>query len=326
MRGGNITDRGKSTATSSGDSKKAKAEARAQRTPKLKKGKYSDGHPLDDLQYLEVKIILKGDRFTSAETFTDFAKLVKRAAKNADVDFSRKGFKDERPRIREVLFLDTADFRLYNNAFILRRRQDYVDGFAAGDPEIVFKFRHPDLQKAAEMDVRPNIAGDYRVKFKAEALPLKDQIGGVRMLYSHNVEFPLSAVHEGDRASMPVLLRILPALKTLQTSGTDRIELVNATAVEEVLQDLGTLDFGKGITAKANIAVWRTRGDQRQLVGEFAFQCKAERRNEVHAVALKRAEQFFVSLQYAAGDWVALGSTKTGAVYRLKGNPPSAHE
>jgi hypothetical protein len=302
------------------------AESRPRRVPELKEGTYSDGHPLHELQYLEVKIILKGDRFTSVDTFNQFAKLVKRASKAAHVGFSRKGFKDERPRIREVLFLDTADFRLYNHAFILRRRQDYVDGFAVGDPEVVFKFRHPDLQKAAEMDVRPNISGDYRVKFKAEALPLKDQIGGIRMLYSHNVEFPESSVHEGDRTSMPTVLRVLPALRTLQTSETDRIELVHATAVEEVLQDLGMLDFGKGVTAKADVSVWRTRGDQRQLVGEFAFQVKAERRNEVHALAIKRAEQFFVSLQYAAQDWVALGTTKTGAVYRLKGTPPNAHE
>jgi hypothetical protein len=301
-------------------------EAQPKRVAELKKGKYSDGHPLDDLHYLEAKIILKGDRFTSVETFRQFAKLVKRAAEAADVDFSRKGFKDARPRIREVLFLDTADFRLYNHAFILRRRQDYVDGFAVGDPEIVFKFRHPDLQKAAEMDVRPNIAGEYTVKFKAETLPLKDQVGGMRMLYSHNVEFPLSAVHEEDRTSMPVLLRILPALKTLQTSEADRIELVNATAVEEVLQDIGMLDFGKGIAAKADVSVWRTRGDQKQLVGEFAFQIKAERRNALHAIAMKRAEQFFVALQFTAQDWLALGTTKTGAVYRLKGNPPNAHE
>lgn len=307
-------------------SKESKAESWRRRSPELKKGKYSDGHPLHELQYLETKIILKGDRFTSVDSFNQFAKVVKRAAENADVDFSRKGFKDERPHIREVLFLDTADFRLYNHAFILRRRQDYLDGFAVGDPEIVFKFRHPDLQKAAEMDVRPKISGEYKVKFKAEALPLKDQVGGIRLLYSHNVEFPLSAVREADRTSMPTLLQILPALTTLQTSDTDRLELVNATAVEEVLQDIGMLDFGKGMTAKCDVSVWRTRGDQKQLVGEFAFQVKAERRNELHAVALKRAEQFFVALQYAAQDWLALGTTKTGAVYRLKGNPPSSHE
>jgi hypothetical protein len=306
--------------------KKLNDESWQRRTPDLKKGKYSDGHPLHELQYLETKIILKGDRFTSADSFNQFAKVVKRAAENADVGFSRKGFKEARPRVREVLFLDTADFRLYNHAFILRRRQDYVDGFAVGDPEIVFKFRHPDLQKAAEMDVRPKISGEYKVKFKAEALPLKDQVGGLRLLYSHNVEFPLSAVREADRTSLPTLLRILPALNRLQTSKTERLELVNATAVEEVLQDLGMLDFGKGMTAKCDISVWRSRGDQKQLVGEFAFQVKAKRRDELHAVALKRAEQFFVALQYAAQDWLALGTTKTGAVYRLKGNPPNSHE
>lgn len=292
----------------------------------MKKGKYSDGHPLHELQYLETKIILKGERFTSVESFQQFAKVVKRAAENADVDFSRKGFKDARPRIREVLFLDTADFRLYNNAFILRRRQDYVDGFAVGDPEIVFKYRHPDLQKAAEMDVRPKISGDFKVKFKAEALPLKEQVGGIRLLYSHNVEFPLSAVREADRTSMATLLRVLPALGALQASTGERLELVNATAVEEVLLDLGMLDFGKGMQAKCDISVWRSRGDQKQLVGEFAFQVKAKRRDELHAIALKRAEQFFIALQYAAQDWLALGSTKTGAVYRLKGNPPHSHE
>ena len=307
-------------------SKESPDESPNKRSLVLKKGKYTDGHPLDEVQYLETKIILKGDRFSSAECFNSFAKLVKRAAESADIGFSRKGFKDERPRIREVLFFDTADFRLYNNAFILRRRQDYVDGFAVGDPEVVFKFRHPDLQTAAQMDVRPNIAGNYRVKFKAEALPLKDQIGGFRMLYSHNVEFPLSAVHSGDKRSMPALLRGLPALRCLKTSETDTIELVNATAVEEVLQDLGMLDFGKGVSAKADISVWRTRGDQKQLVGEFAFQCKFKRKDELHAVAMKRCEQFFVSLQWVAQDWLALGSTKTGAVYRLKGTPPNAHE
>ena len=29
---------------------------------------------------------------------------------------------------------------------------------------------------------------------------------------------------------------------------------------------------------------------------------------------------------FGAADWLALETTKTGAVYRLKGNPPQAHE
>jgi hypothetical protein len=108
--------------------------------------------------------------------------------------------------------------------------------------------------------------------------------------------------------------------------GCDHVELVNQTAVSEVLLDLGILDFGKGVTAGANIAVWRTRGDEKQLVGEFAYQIKFQKRDELLLTALKRNEQFFISLQLAAQEWLALGMTKTGAVYRLKGNPPQSHE
>jgi hypothetical protein len=294
--------------------------------PPRKKRRYSDGHPLDHVQYVESKLILKGDRFTSVDSFDEFARLVKRTAKQADIDFSRKAFKEAKPRIREVLFVDTPDFRLYNNAFILRKRTDYVDGFAVGDPEIVFKFRHPDLQRTADLDIRPQIAGTYRIKFKAETLPLKDEIGGVRTLYSHNAQFPLSHVHAADREALSTLMRLLPPLRGIKTKASEQVELVNHTAIEEVLLDVGMLDFGKGVQAKANVAVWRTRGDQKQLVGEFAYQCKFEREDERHAVAMKRAEQFLILLQETARDWLSLGTTKTGTVYRLKGNPPTAHE
>ena len=93
-----------------------------QRMPALKPGKYTDGHPLDDIQYIESKIILKPDRFTSRQSFWDFAKIVKGVARQCDVGFSSDGFEKERPQIREVVFLDTADFRLYDAGFILRRR------------------------------------------------------------------------------------------------------------------------------------------------------------------------------------------------------------
>ena len=310
--------------------KEKPAEPKEETQPKIvadiKQGQYSDGHPLDTIEYLEAKIILKGDRFTSVQSFHDFAKLVRHVADQTEVGYSAKEFEGMRPQIREVLFLDTADFRLYNNAFILRRRLLYEDGFPVGDPEIVFKFRHPDIQMTAEMDVRPNIAGKYEIKFKVEALPLKEEIGGIRMLYSHNAQFPLSQAHDGDRNAMSTLVHVFPALHALKTSAGERVELVNHTAVEEVLLDIARLDFGKGTQAKSNVAVWRTRGDMKQLVGEFAFQCKFKRRDEFHAQAKKRAEQFFISLQHLAKDWVDLGKTKTAAVYRLKGNPPQAHE
>ena len=176
------------------------------------------------------------------------------------------------------------------------------------------------------MDVRPHIPGVHRIKFKAEALPLRDKVGGLRLLYSHNAEFGLSQVQEADRASMGTSVRLFPCLAALKTSDDDRIDLVNQTIVEEVLFDLGKLDFGKGVAAKSNAALWRVRGDHKSLIGEYSFQAKFDRRDELHPKVKRRCEDFFVLLQNVASDWVSLGTTKTGAVYRLQGNPPQNHE
>ena len=303
------------------------SDPRTGRVADLQPGQYADGSPLHDVQYLECKLILKTDEFTSPAGFRKYGKLVAQAAKECGVGFDTSAAKGARPAVREVMFLDSEDFRLYNNAFILRRRVRFEDGFAADEPEVVFKFRHPDQQQAAEVDVRPNLPADYRVKFKAEALPLKDRVGGYRLLYSHNVQFPLShAPKDGDRMAMERLAEIFPAMKVLKRSKGDRLSLVNQTIVEEVLQDLGTLDFGKGVTADANVALWRTRGEHLPLVGEFAYQVKFKRREDVHDKARERCAKFFIRLQQIAGEWVYLGATKTGMVYRLNGNAPQAHE
>jgi hypothetical protein len=296
------------------------------RAPDLKPSKYADGLPLHQVKYLQCKLILKPNKFSSRQRLFDFAKVLRRPAKEHDVNFSMGRFVDAPLQIREVLFMDAKDYRLYNNAFILRRRIPYKDGFPIGDPEIVFKFRHPDMQIAAETDVRPQISGDYKIKFKCEALPLKDQLGGICLLFSHNVEFPLSHVQEDNRLSIETLTRIFPVLRKLQKEPGEKFGLVSNTIVEEVLQDIGIIDFGYGIAAKANVALWRARGDHRSLIGEFAFQFKFKRREDLREEAIRKAKAFFVSLQHEAQDWIALGATKTGVVYRLLGDSPSENE
>lgn len=290
------------------------------------KATYSEGHPLDVVQYLESKLILKPDRFTSVQSFRAFGKLVQRTARKLGVGFDASPSAKRRPAIREIVFGDTPDYSIYSHGFILRRRIRYVDGFPVGDPEVVFKFRHPDEQTAAAMDVRPKIAGDYRIKFKMEALPLKDEVGGFRFLYSHNCVFGVSQMHDPDKLSMGTLSRVFPALAALQRSDDERVTLVNEGIVEEVLLDLGQLTFGKGITANCNVALWRTRGEHRPLVGEFAYQAKFDRKKRIHEKAKGLCEQFFVTLQFDVKDWILLGTTKTGMVYRLKDNPPQNHE
>src|SRR5258708_3110959 len=101
--------------------------------PRIRPGTYSDGHLLDTVHYLESKLLLKPDRFTARPTFYEFGKLVRREAENLDIEFSTEGVKKLRPRIREVVFLDTRDFSLYSHFFILRRRITYEDGFPVGN-------------------------------------------------------------------------------------------------------------------------------------------------------------------------------------------------
>lgn len=289
-------------------------------------GTYGDGHPFDRVQYLESKIILKPDRFNSVDSFRQFGKLVRETARKLDVGFDSVPKADTRPQVREIVFGDTPDFRLHNHSFILRRRIRYQDGFPIGDPEVVLKFRHPDEQTAAAIDVRPKIAGTYRMKFKVEALPLKEEVGGFRFLYSHNCVFGLSQMHDADKLSMQTLTRVFPALSALKKSKEERVSLVSESIIEEVLLDLGVLDFGKGATASCNVALWRTRGEHRPLVGEFAFQTKFDRKKPMHEKSKRLCEQYFVTLQFDISDWISLGTTKTGMVYRLKGNPPQSNE
>jgi hypothetical protein len=298
----------------------------AGRIPLIKPGRYADGLPFHEMQYLCCKLVLRPNRFRSRQSLFDFARVFREPAEKHRVRFSAGTCEKAPLQIREVLFVDTSDFRLYNSGFILRRRIGYEDGFPIGDPEIVFKFRHPDLQKAAETDVRPLILGDHRVKFKCQALPLKNQLGGIRMLYSHNVQFPRASVGENDVLAMRTLTKLFPVLGHIKKDPDEKISLVSNTIIEEVLQDIGELSFGDGIRAKVNMSLWRTRGEHRPLIGEFAFQIRFRHRNDLGLDAMKRLESFFLSLQYAAQDWIALDATKTGIVYRLNGNAPRPHE
>jgi len=53
--------------------------------------------------------------------FFEYGKLVAQTAKEFGIVFRDDGVV-LKPQIREVVFGDTADFRLYNSSFILRRR------------------------------------------------------------------------------------------------------------------------------------------------------------------------------------------------------------
>ncbi|HXF16706.1 MAG TPA: hypothetical protein VN496_06860, partial [Burkholderiales bacterium] len=102
--------------------------------PQIKPGTYADGIPFSELQYLACKLILRPNHFTSRKSLFDFADVIQGPAAKHGVQFSTAPYLKAPVQIREVLFLDTPDFRFYKNAFILRRRIAYKDGFPIGEP------------------------------------------------------------------------------------------------------------------------------------------------------------------------------------------------
>ena len=121
---------------------------------------------------------------------------------------------------------------------------------------------------------------------------------------------------------MGTLARVFPALEALKISDTDRVELVNQTIVEEVLQDLGVLDFGTGIIADSNVSIWRERGTHHPLCGEFAFQAKFKRRDDVHEKAFNRCQQFFIALNSPAVTGCSSARPRPGSSIGLKAIRP----
>ena len=281
-------------------------------------------HLSDDVvHYREYKILLQPDRFTSKHGFDEFWRQASHTLKklNLKVDIEDHAFDSQ---VREVLFYDTPEFDLYNNHFILRKRTFYDQGWPRPDHELTFKYRAPELEAAAAVDVRPQLGGYQQIKFKEELLLERDHLGGMRSVYSHGCVL-ISPNIELDRG-IDDIARAFPTLKKMDISPRTKMMLVNSVAVEEVQNTIGMIHFGHHFKGKTTIAIWRHRALEKSLSGEFAFQCKFERLDEVNRESLELSEEFYKRVQLDCAEWVKLGTTKTAMVYGLGSAPVNNHE
>jgi hypothetical protein len=269
--------------------------------------------PGDDIHYREYKIILQPQHFTTAQAFRDFWEVVKKTADKFHVKVveADHAFTNH---VREVLFYDTEDFQLYRNHFIVRLRTYYQNGWPEGIPEFTVKFRHPSYEEAAKVNIQPATPGGIsRIKFKEELLPLRESLGGMRSIFSHNCV--LAMPREQLNMVARDLVSAFPAIGTVGAAEDARITLVNDFAVSEIQVDVGELHFHHGYNGKTSIAVWRDRKHEKPICGEFAFQCKFDKSSDLSKDSLKRADDFYQTLQADAFAWVSLGTTKTALVY-----------
>jgi hypothetical protein len=272
----------------------------------------------DPVTYREYKLLLRSEHFIKPAHFHKFWKITRQAAKAVGVEISKVG-KPMETHLREVLFFDTPKYRLYNNGFILRRRMFYKKGLPQSNHELTLKFRHPERQTAAAVDVRPLLPCDHTIKFKEEVLMEHERVGSMRTIHSHGCELDTPNVILTQ--SFQSITQVFPALLQTGAKAKTLLSIVNGVAIEEILANVGEIDFGGKVTAKATLAIWRNRMTQEHLVGEYAYQIKFSDVDGFHGKPRELSEAFFLKLQEEAQDWLYFGTTKTAMVYGLGKTP-----
>jgi hypothetical protein len=278
--------------------------------------------PSDRIQYREYKLLLKADRFHKPESFHKFWKLLHHASKSLGIKLSKPD-KHISPHVREVVFYDTPHFKLYSHGFILRKRTFYKHGLPEPNHELVLKFRDPNKELAASIDVRPLLPCVHVIKFKEEILLPRDGKVGLRTVYSHNCELDTPNILLTQR--FETTAQAFPALKRADANPKASLSIVNNASIEEYLVQLGELDFGGHMIAKASVAVWRVRTTDTPLVGELGYQIKFDRPEALHRKPRELSELFYTDLQTRSTDWIQRGTTKTALIYGL-GHSAVKHE
>ena len=69
--------------------------AKQRSIPGIRSSQYSDGHPLDEVQYLECKLILKPDRFVAAQSFLEYGMMVRKTAQGCGMVLNDTGVTSE---------------------------------------------------------------------------------------------------------------------------------------------------------------------------------------------------------------------------------------
>jgi hypothetical protein len=206
---------------------------------------------------------------------------------------------------------------------MLRKRAPYVHGKPGSHFELVLKYRGPDVLRAAGARVQAAPQYEGVEKFKEELLLVEDHLGGMRSIFSHTCKLKEHRWELGTRLSEAG--RTFPGLSELKALPTAPVRPVGEISIEEVLFELGSIDFGGG-SASVTMAVWRDAKTKNVLTGEFSFETTFRRYGKLEAQPKLRSERFYRLLQKETGAWVDLGTTKTALVYGLAGKKLAHHE
>jgi|GEM_PF-4710907 len=217
------------------------------------------------------------------------------------------------PSIRQIAFYDTAHYDLYRHGFILRKRSYCPVASTKQPEELTLKFRHADKKIAARINLcAPTMKSE--VKFKKQIFNTQWQ--AIKSLYAHSitVTFLPLLIQQG----MGGLSQVFPVLSELTINPDEKLHQVNQVNIEESVIELCQMRLYKNMLAQAVIIIWRNLVDKTPLAVEFELRVKREKPGKFDKKTKELLKTYYQSLQTAAHNWLADGTTKTALIYSIK--------
>lgn len=256
----------------------------------------------------EYKLILNADRFVDCQLGIDsFWQLIEFLVKRQQ----GRSNKDVKTKKRKTRYLDTADFQLYRQKFILRVRKE-----GKNKTKITLKYRHTDRYLSASQNLScQNLPGDATSECKFE----EDILASSLSNFSHSVSIKTKS--KPPVKTIDDAIALFPGLGKLGISAGTQLTIVNQFIAHEFSYNLGYLDFDNGKTKiKAILNFWYL-SEQKDfpsikdfpLVVEFSFDYDANQ--PLHIV--EQSQHFFEALKKQV-DWISQEAvTKTAYAYKI---------
>jgi hypothetical protein len=227
-------------------------------------------------------------------------------------------FDAEDPKERAIRFLDTPDFTVRQNGFLLRQRVKHP----SGTTEYTLKCRTPDRYIAEGVALDQGVKPQPESKFEEDiGVPFVSR-------FSHSCTVSLDAQAElaGDHfpTRLAVAAELFPVLRALQRDGFTCAPETALTPVRGLIvfervfngpKILFPQERGRPSATPAEVALilWSRGRRGRILTAEFSFRYEAEK-EAFSADVASAAKRFFENVQYL--DWARPeATTKTQYMY-----------
>jgi hypothetical protein len=293
----------------------------------------------------EYKLMLKTSKFEErGRGIKDFLDIIERqiemlnvreekeAVEGEQVYFDKKDEKDDNgEKKRRVWYLDTKDFKLHENKFLIRIRKENDDEYVTD-----LKCRNSDRYISASYDLSPNIKEkEIQFEFEEDIIP-KDDCTNSRFpdfasKFSHSVSFHTKK--ELKLKTLRDLLSIFPGLNVLNIDADTELHKGNNFEAKEIFIKLGKIKFldKKYNTDDLSLSFWYLPKRETPEIIEFSFDYYAKEKpdgsdknsfiEEFPISLVRKANDFYLAL-LNEHEFVDLKTSKTKTEFAYTYKPP----